>query len=92
MAMLFAMRCLLDSGGEERYGMRNPAVRRKIRHWERLFVLKTGRRLFWALLVLAFMCVLAKFMLLMHFELRLNPLIHSNVVQDLPSTREFPVR
>ncbi|XP_028792773.1 O-fucosyltransferase 19-like [Neltuma alba] len=87
MATLQARRVVLEGGTEDRYGTRSTAsFRRKIHHCRKLFRLHTGRRLSWALLFLAFMCVLVKFVLLnMLFQLGLDPSIRSNVVQDIPS-------
>ncbi|KAJ7964050.1 O-fucosyltransferase family protein [Quillaja saponaria] len=61
-------------------GMRNMAlIRRQVRQWRKL--LRPGRRTFGGLMILAFMCVAAKFVLLnMLSELSLDPSIRSHVV------------
>ncbi|KAF7816366.1 O-fucosyltransferase 19-like [Senna tora] len=91
---ILGRRGLLEGGTEERYGiMRSTSsLPRKIRHWRKYFRFKTGRRLFWAFMILAFMCVLLKFVLLnMLVQLRLNPSFRSNVVRDLPSSPKLPI-
>ena len=99
--MALQRRGLLDNA-EERHGlmrsfsMRNMAsLRRRTRHWKKLFRLKLGRRrVFWGLLVLAFMCMLAKLVMLnMLSDLNLNPVIRKNEVRDIPSSPKIsPVR
>lgn len=89
--MLMSRRGLLDGGTEERYGLMSFGnkdmfpMRRKIRHWHKNF---KRRHLFWALMVLVFMSVFTKFLLLNMFsdQLDMNPQIHSNVVEDDPSS------
>jgi len=96
--MFKAGRSLLD-GTEERYGLMSSSMRgmsstrRKIRHWQKLFKLKLGRHMFWGLMVLVFMCVIAKFVLLNMFseQLDLDPVNHANVVKHVPSPKKSPV-
>ncbi|KAE9596172.1 putative GDP-fucose protein O-fucosyltransferase [Lupinus albus] len=86
--MFMATRGLLD-GTEERHGLMlfgMSSMQRKTRHYQKLFRLRLGRRVFWALMVLVFMCVVTKFVLFNMFsdQLHLNPLIPSNMVEDKP--------
>ncbi|CAJ1970972.1 unnamed protein product [Sphenostylis stenocarpa] len=84
--MFKARRSLLD-GTEERYGLMSSGMRgmsstrRKIRHWQKLFRLQLGRHMFFALMVLVCLCMLAKFVLFMNMSS--DPLaldtIHANV-------------
>ncbi|KOM46946.1 hypothetical protein LR48_Vigan07g065000 [Vigna angularis] len=87
----------MSEGTEERHGLMSSGIRgmsprRKIRHWQKLFRLKLGRHMFWGLMVLVFMCVIAKFVLLNMFseQLDFDPINHTNVLKHLPSPTKSP--
>jgi len=72
------------------FGMRGmSSTRRKIRHWQKILKLKLGLHMFLGLMVLVFMCVIAKFVLLnvLSEQLEFEPFNHTNVVKHLPSLK-----
>ncbi|XP_058744853.1 O-fucosyltransferase 19-like [Vicia villosa] len=87
-------RGLLD-GAEEHYGLMSFGtkdifrIRRKIRLWHKKF---KRRHIFGGLMVLIFVCMLSKFLLLNMFseQLDLDPVIHSNAVEDEHSPKKIP--
>lgn len=89
----------MSEGTEERHGLMSSGIRgmsspqRKLRHWQKVLRLKLGRHMFWGLMVLVFMCVIAKFVLLNMFseQLDFDPINRTNVVKHLPSPTKSPV-